>query len=422
MKVNVFFVAKYSIPVLFLGLFFAQVFYTQASGDTSGLVACAGGDACNFCSFVDTTNAIIDWVIVVATTLTILLLAFAGFRLITSAGDASALEHAKKLLVNSFIGILIMLGGWTLVDTGLKLVAGGDLGVWNDIECGGAVPVAPATPFGVGLDVHEGFTIETDNEGQSTGYYFRAYTLNRTDNCKQLTTESLPDYGLCKALLDKVSASKSSYVVQDCDGRNVVTVPPSWNNLPVCGVPNSPQGKICYPGSGSGSVCFDAYPASQVVGQVSGYRYTGRSPSEFIYTPNPGTGKSMNTRISRNYSLSNFNRSGTCGQGGDPYMYISPNVVSKVEQVNQFLGAKVGINSAYRSPTCNARVSGAPASQHMQGTAVDLAPPNGRSGRCDVVRACRATGAGFIMTYNSTNHVHCDWGSSRGEKLTISCP
>jgi len=133
-----------------------------ASEDAQGLVTCTGGD-CNFCSFVDMTNGLIDWTIIIATVLTVLLLAFAGFRLITSAGDASALEHAKKLLLNSFIGILIMLAGWTIVDTGLKMFAGGDLGVWNAVECGKATPVLPpVVGYGVALKEGQGIIVLKD--------------------------------------------------------------------------------------------------------------------------------------------------------------------------------------------------------------------------------------------------------------------
>lgn len=59
-------------------------------------------------------------------------------------------------------------------------------------------------------------------------------------------------------------------------------------------------------------------------------------------------------------------------------------------------------------------------SRHSSGVALDLTSAGGRAGRCDIVRACRAAGASFIMMYSGSGHVHCDWGGRRGE-VNVSC-
>jgi hypothetical protein len=56
-------------------------------------------------------------------------------------------------------------------------------------------------------------------------------------------------------------------------------------------------------------------------------------------------------------------------------------------------------------------------SNHSSGVALDL---SSSVNRCDIVRACRAAGASFIMMYNRSSHVHCDWGSRRAE-VNVSC-
>lgn len=116
-------------------LFSLVTFLPDVSSAAEGLVSCTGGDACGFCEFVTLVNTLVEWIIVILSTFIVLLIAFAGFRLITAGGDASALQDAKKMLISGFIGILIILAGWTIVDTGLKLVAGGDLGVWKPVSC-----------------------------------------------------------------------------------------------------------------------------------------------------------------------------------------------------------------------------------------------------------------------------------------------
>ena len=47
------------------------------------------------------------------------------------------------------------------------------------------------------------------------------------------------------------------------------------------------------------------------------------------------------------------------------------------EAVREAVGQPIVIGSAYRTPDYNRRVGGAPLSQHVQGRALDLYPPNG---------------------------------------------
>jgi hypothetical protein len=224
----------------FLVLFFTVtvgLFQSSVAMAAEGLVTCTGGDDCNFCSFVDMTNGLIEWLIIIATLLTVLLLAFSGFRLVTSGGDAAALEQAKKIFVSSIIGIMIILAGWTIVDTALKVAAGGDLGVWNAIECGGAYEVTPADALNIVLEDHEGVTFESsEGDEQPPGFYFRAYSLNSADNCKQLSTFNFPDLEMCRSALSDVTSSGQSYVVQICGSGVSVSNTPSWSTLPSCGV------------------------------------------------------------------------------------------------------------------------------------------------------------------------------------------
>jgi len=161
-----------------------------------GLVTCTGGDECNFCSFVEMTNGLIEWLIIIATLLTVLLLAFSGFRLVTSGGDAAAFEQAKKIFVSSIIGIMIMLAGWTIVDTALKVAAGGDLGVWNAVECGGAYEVAPADEVGIVLETYEGIGVIPGDEvtlhtGGHVGTDGETLRINRCDASTMTTMQFL---------------------------------------------------------------------------------------------------------------------------------------------------------------------------------------------------------------------------------------
>lgn len=108
-----------------------------------GLVTCQEGGACSFCHLMEMVNGIVEWLIVIVVLFTILMMAYAGFLLIFSAGNRASLEQGKQLFFNGIIGMLIMLAGWTMVDTVIKLLVGGNLGMWNEVQCG-------AGQYGVG--------------------------------------------------------------------------------------------------------------------------------------------------------------------------------------------------------------------------------------------------------------------------------
>lgn len=162
-------------------------------------------------------------------------------------------------------------------------------------------------------------------------------------------------------------------------------------------LPVQPAGQICYPGCGNdGPVCFDSVTAAS-----TGYNYPGGGgPSEFIDMD--ASHENMGRPIICGYTLSDFNRSGTCGRGGR-FVYVDPGAVSGFSNAASQLGNPT-VNSAFRSPPCNSRVGGAARSQHMYGRAFDIAGTND----AQILSACRAAGAGFTQTYSS-NFVHCDW-------------
>tara|TARA_B100001939_G_scaffold343600_1_gene356572 strand:+ start:336 stop:1115 length:780 start_codon:yes stop_codon:yes gene_type:complete len=126
---------------------------TSASADSSaasqnqdesapgGLITCEGA-GCTFCDVVKTANKITSWLIGVMLVIFTLLTAYAGFKLVTSGGNPQARSDAKKYMTNGFIGIVIVLCAWLLVDTLLRaLLVGGNAELagraWSDIECGG---------------------------------------------------------------------------------------------------------------------------------------------------------------------------------------------------------------------------------------------------------------------------------------------
>jgi len=340
----------------------------------ASFAGCTGLD-CSACNVVGMANGLIKWLIGILFLLFAALMMIAGVRLVTSAGNPSALSEAKDKFINAIVGFLIVLSAWLIVDTIMKGLVGR-----------------------AGDDNSRGFIV---SDGEASGWLYWSQV-----ECQERIEPK------------EVKEDDIEYIDLQTDIDSVYD--PSSYNPGIAGpaIPSQPAGQICYPGSGSGVVCFQA--VTGIAGQA-GYQYPSgfQVPPKWIDTQNLGAGRNMSTRISLNYTLGQLNVSATCGNGGR-YMYIDPGALARLEQVNSIVGTRLSVNSVHRSPGCNARVGGATGSSHMSGRAFDIQPPGGD--RCRVVRACRTAGANFIMTYSSTNHVHCDWrGSGRTERLTITC-
>ncbi len=123
---------------VFLAVFCLLVTPYLAFG--AGLVPCGGpGEpVCQSCHVVELVNRVVTWLVMFLGTIAAIIIVYAGFKLVTSGGSSHAKEDAKALIQNMFIGYVIVLAGWLLIDTAMKmLLVDGEtaLGVWNQVEC-----------------------------------------------------------------------------------------------------------------------------------------------------------------------------------------------------------------------------------------------------------------------------------------------
>lgn len=407
--------------------------------DAGGLVTCSGID-CGTCEFVALLNNIIDFLITIMASIAALLIMWAGFLLVSAGGDTGQISKAKGIFTNVVVGLAIMLAAWLIVDTIMKtfLVYNDrpgetQFGPWNEIACSTQTKLedsVKALPGSTNVLIRE-YELPGDEGDQRWNYVIMEPQIGGATACVRRITGGAEDEATC--ISDKnmiLSANPQRFAIQNCDGSS--QPPPSGyrSSLPECGAYAHPAGQLCYPGDGSREVCFPA--VDDVAGNQPGYNYLCSSiiPPKWIDLQNLSGGLSASTRISPNYSISDLNVSGTCG-GGGRFWYIDRRAVEGLEAINQSLGKRLSVNSAHRSPGCQAIIksrSSNPAnvarcSQHSAGSGFDLAVPSGVS-RCDVVRACRSAGASFIMTYTTASHVHCDWrrggGGEKGPH-TSSC-
>lgn len=97
------------------------------------------GTVCTACDLVYLVNQIITWLVGVLMMLFAVLAVKAGFGLVMSKGNSGELTKAKDSFVNAFVGLLIILSAWLIVDTmirglGVKDATGSPL-PWSEIKC-----------------------------------------------------------------------------------------------------------------------------------------------------------------------------------------------------------------------------------------------------------------------------------------------
>jgi len=137
---------------------------TLAAGD--GFVPCEGAE-CNACHFVVMANTIIRWMMGIIAVLFAVVAVMAGWGLVTSAGNPGAVADAKKKFINTFIGFVIVLGAWLLIDTIMLGLTGEQSGSWANVECTQQTPtVAVSNPITI-LGEVAGWTQNADGTYQA---------------------------------------------------------------------------------------------------------------------------------------------------------------------------------------------------------------------------------------------------------------
>ena len=123
-------------------LFFTQVAYAQETptpDSPSGFISCEG-KSCSACDFVVLGNTAIKWLIGISFLFFAVLAVRAGIKLVTSQGNPGALQDAKSSFTNAFIGLVIILVAWLLVDTIMRQLVKNSgtiegYGPWSEVRC-----------------------------------------------------------------------------------------------------------------------------------------------------------------------------------------------------------------------------------------------------------------------------------------------
>jgi len=122
---------SFSFVIVFMGINFVHAGFI-----TDQIVPCGGSDQsdCTLCHLWNLVSNVINFISFnLAIPIATLLFVAAGIIFLTSAGSEDKVGLARKIFINTVIGLLIIFCSWLLVDTLLKTIATGAIyGAWND--------------------------------------------------------------------------------------------------------------------------------------------------------------------------------------------------------------------------------------------------------------------------------------------------
>ena len=108
------------------------------SSDKSGTATDASSTGCQACSLAQLVQNLINFLIGLSIPIAAALFAWAGVLYFTSAGDTSKHSKAKGIFTNTFIGFVIVITAWLVINTFLNVIFGqGEFkaGNWFNIQC-----------------------------------------------------------------------------------------------------------------------------------------------------------------------------------------------------------------------------------------------------------------------------------------------
>jgi hypothetical protein len=125
---------RYLSVVIYFGILFIP---SHLSVVHAAIVQCSGA-TCQACDLVQLGNDIIEFVIKMSVIIATILLAYAGFLIVTAQGDMGKIKQARAMFTDIVIGIIIVLSGWLIVNTVMRFLVPDNLlggGAWYEVKC-----------------------------------------------------------------------------------------------------------------------------------------------------------------------------------------------------------------------------------------------------------------------------------------------
>lgn len=255
-------------------------FVTSAAGLLGPIVpACTesglGADFCQWCNLAQLASRLLRAFVVLAAMGAAVMLAYAGFLYVSASTDSHNIESAKSVFTNVFIGLIIVIAAWLIIDIALRTFTGQSLNVLTKFQCvqvaliGGNYdfPTVPQDdtdlPAGTPTGAEPGKGL--DNVDSNTNYNpvacqnIHNYSKNTDPNWRDRNGFAAS----CTAEKRKASAAVENECMQGClgdsGGGRIVTVA----DTKYCAA--NPNGSIPAITQTTGWKSYSAMPCSQVL-------------------------------------------------------------------------------------------------------------------------------------------------------------
>jgi len=183
-----------------------------------GLIPCGQDmdNKCNSCHVVILANTVVKWLIGITFMIFAGMAVYSGIKLVMSGGNSHAKQDAKEMFTNVFIGLLIILGAWLMIDTLLRYVLkGGETGEiagygpWSQVKC---VSETEASITKMLINEAE---FEAADPNDTTVYDGKPSTSDRCNPIPDSQLATIPSYAshgkVRKALPDTVNRYMAMY-------------------------------------------------------------------------------------------------------------------------------------------------------------------------------------------------------------------
>lgn len=114
------------------------------------LVTCEG-DSCRACDLMVLMKTMIVFLRTLGSIIATIAFMWAGFKLITSAGNTESVSHAKHVFQNVVVGIILMFLSFTIIDTLMQMLVGNTFfngARWDVVQCVANAPIGAASTTG----------------------------------------------------------------------------------------------------------------------------------------------------------------------------------------------------------------------------------------------------------------------------------
>ena len=127
------------------------------SGGGGGLVPQCEGPFCRACDLLELSNNVINFGIAFSVIVATLMFAYAGIMYVSAASSEGQIKKAHGVFTNVFVGLLLVLLSWLLVNILFSVLTGKGLAEWTKISCianpvTAGFPDAPVIPQGESLE------------------------------------------------------------------------------------------------------------------------------------------------------------------------------------------------------------------------------------------------------------------------------